>query len=387
MIYQQETWLPIRCMLTFMMLTSAVRFVHARQPTRASTEVGFAYQTPLFDAGKRLSDRILRDRPARTNYRYELGLEAALSYAEATGNEHAVNEVFEIARELGVAPEANISWKTQPFGCLTWALYEASKDERWLDAFRNQTNDLLQNVWRGPDDELLHPRGKSRGGGYAMLIDAMQEYVARMARMAAVSPQGQSPYLNEVVKQCEYYRATLRYRQNGLWSQGRGWVMEFPEQLSPGAWSRGHGWLLQGFTRALEVLPENSEAQEVVQSNFRELCASLLPLQQPDGSWHTMLSRDPAESPIDISGTAMIATAMSKGMRKGWLQNPAYAVAAEKSFALLPKYVTAEGKVLSVSPGPGPLRSEEDYLVKDFPADNDHGIFAVLFAAAEQQRR
>jgi rhamnogalacturonyl hydrolase YesR len=353
----------------------------------ASTEVSSTNQTPLLHAGRRLSDRILRDRPARTNYRYELGLEAALSFAEATGDGDAVNEVFAIARALGVAPEANVSWRAQPFGCLTWALYEASDDERWLEAFRNQTHDLLQNVWRGPDGELLHPRGQSRGGGYAMLIDAMQEYVARMARMAVVTSQDRALYLNEIVKQCEYYRATLRYRQSGLWSQGRGWLKVSPAQLSPGAWSRGHGWLLQGFSRALEVLPENTQAREVVQSNFRELCTRLLPLQQPDGSWHTMLSRDPAESPVDISGTAMIATAMSKGIRKGWLQNPEYAVAAEKSFALLPKYVTAEGKVLSVSPGPGPLQSEEDYLTNDFPEDNDHGIFAVLFAAAEQRRR
>jgi hypothetical protein len=32
------------------------------------------------------------------------------------------------------------------------------------------------------------------------------------------------------------------------------------------------------------------------------------------------------------------------------------------------------------------LQSEADYLTDRFADDNDHGLFAVLFAAAEQQR-
>jgi rhamnogalacturonyl hydrolase YesR len=358
----------------------------AQERRDADAESDAVHASLLGRAGQRLSERVLRNPPASTNYRYELGLEAALSFAEATGDEEASSRVFEIARELGITPGAEISWKAQPFGCLTWALYKASGDDSWLEVFRSQTSDLLENVWRGPDGELLHPRGKSRGGGYAMLIDAMQEYVARMARMAYVSTPNRASYLNEIVSQCEYYKAKLRYQHSGLWSQGRGWLKESPEALSPGAWSRGHGWLLQGFSHALEVLPLSSKARQVVLSDFRELCACLLPLQQSDGSWHTLLSRPPAESPIDISGTAMIATAMSKGYRRGWLQKPDYSDAAKKSFELLPKYVTEEGRVLSVSPGPGPLMSEKDYLVDAFPADNDHGIFAVLFAAAEEQR-
>lgn len=376
-----------RCfLLTFCLLISFQNLSEAQDPPSNPNLVESTNRTPLYHAGTILRDRVLNTQPERTNYRYELALEAVLSFAEATNDENAVAKVFAIAQQLQITPETNVSWKAQPFGCFTWALYEASEDEAWLPVFRKQTDDLLQNVWRGPNGELLHPRGKTRGGGYAMLIDAMQQYVARMARMAAIVESEQSKYLEEIVLQGKIHRDVLRDPTTGLWCQGRGWLTETPEQLSPGAWSRGHGWLLQGFSQALEVLPEDSKARQVVLANFRELCASLLPLQQPDGSWHTLLQRDPTESPLDTSGTAMIATAMSKGVRLGWLHDPSYESAAQKAFALLPKYVTKDGQVLSTSPGPGPLQSEEDYLVEAFPPDNDHGIFAVLFAAAEQQR-
>jgi unsaturated rhamnogalacturonyl hydrolase len=52
----------------------------------------------------------------------------------------------------------------------------------------------------------------------------------------------------------------------------------------------------------------------------------------------------------------------------------------------LPDYVDAEGLALSVSPGPGPLESEEPWLVSEFPPGNDHGTFALMFAAAESVR-
>lgn len=333
----------------------------------------------LLKSGKRIAERLLSEGEVRTNYRYELGMEACLEFASATNDSELRKRTLGKIRALGRTSDKIVPWQKEPFGSLTYALYRATNDPKWLEAFLIESKAMAREVWRNEDGAILHPRGASRGGGYAMLIDAMQEYSARMARASAHSD---SNYLSEVAKQWSLYRQQLRDPVRGTWSQGKGWLAEDPTALSPGAWSRGHGWMLRGLVATLREMPPGHQETLQVDRVFQELCLSLLKLQQPDGSWHTLLNRPATQSPIDVSGTSMIATAFSEGFRRGWLDKR-FRQGADRSFVLLPKYVNDRGQVCSVSPGPGPLQSEEDYLVAEFPIDNDHGLFSVLFAAAE----
>ena len=113
---------------------------------------------------------------------------------------------------------------------------------------------------------------------------------------------------------------------------------------------------------------------------------ALLRCQQPSGMWHCLLNRAPEASPVESSGTAMIATALALASREGILTEAKYRDAARRAFEVLPAYVDSEGVVLSVSPGPGPLEAEAPWLVDSFPPGNDHGTFALMFAAAESIR-
>ncbi len=356
------------------------------QPPRQPLASGPEHE--LHQAGERITGRILREPNAKLNYRYELALEAALEFAQSTGDEELRRRVIDKATSLGVTPDAEIPWKQQPFGCFTHVLYRATGDRAWLTGFVAESLAMKRDIWRNAQGVVLHPRGALRGGGYAMLIDAMQEYSARMARTAAASedPVQRDELIADVVHQWAEYRNQLRNPKTGLWSQGKGWLDDTPDALSPGAWSRGHGWLLRGLVATLQSLPPDAKETRQVLSVYRELCQSLLSLQQDDGSWHALLHRNADESPIDISGTAMIATAFAQGWRLGWLTDEVYLASAKRSFALLPNYVNENAQVISVSPGPGPLQSESGYLVDHFPIDNDHGIFAVLFAAAEAEQ-
>ena len=352
-----------------------------------STKANDRYAS-LREAGTRLSERILEDPISRLNYRYGLGLEAALEFAAATNNDSLRRRVLQKAKSLGATSDANISWKQEPFGCLTHAIYRATDDKSWLTGFLNQSVAMKRNIWRDANNVVLHPRGSSRGGGNAMLIDAMQEYSARLSRAAAASKNKtqRDELFTEIAWQWTEYQKQLCDHNTGLWSQGKGWLGDHPDMNSPGAWSRGHGWLLRGLVATLDSLPPSTKVTHQVLSIYQELCASLMPLQQTDGSWHTLLNRMPSESPIDISGTAMISTAFSQGWRRGWLKDNQYFDAASKTFKMMPNYVNKAGQVISVSPGPGPLQSEANYLTESFPIDNDHGVFSVLFAAAEAER-
>lgn len=338
----------------------------------------------LVAAAERIANRFVADNKHERNYRFDLALEALLEMSEATGKPAYREHVFKIIERRGWTAKTDVSFQEQSFTCLTHALYLQTRDRDWLTVFLAQSERCLAEQKRSPEGAVTHFRGRERGGGYAMLIDAMQEHVARMAR--AGRHTGETKFYAEAAKQVALYRDVVRDPHTNLWHQGRGWIKDRPELVSPGVWSRGHGWLLRGLSTACTEIPRDRPEYVALQRVFEELGEALLKRQQPSGMWHCLLDKSPAETPAESSGTAMIATAFSKAYRAGVVTDVRYRDAAVRAFRALPTYVDADGRVLSTSPGPGPLESEANYFTKSFPSGNDHGTFAVMYAAAEAVR-
>lgn len=338
----------------------------------------------LVAGGERIAQRFIAENKHERNYRFDLALEALLELSEATGKPVYREHAFKIVARRGWTPKTEVSYNEQSFTCLTFALYRATDDRDWLTVFLRQSDKCRRDHERNADGAVLHPRGRERGGGHAMLLDSMQEFVARMARAGRLS--GEEIYFREAAEQVRLYRQIVRDEKTGLWHQGRGWLGDKPQQVSPGAWSRGHGWLLRGLSTAVIEIPRERPEFGKLQEVLKELADALIARQRPSGMWHCLLDREPGVSPAESSGTAMIATALSRAWRAGVLSDARYRDAARRAFAALPEYIDADGLALSTSPGPGPLESEEKYLTKSFPPGNDHGTFALMFAAAEAVR-
>jgi unsaturated rhamnogalacturonyl hydrolase len=339
--------------------------------------------TPLQSAADRVAKTFLAEHGAAKDYRANLALEALLEIDSASAQTGYTDQVLALLEKRDMKPTHSVPWRSQPFGCLTYAIYRTTADKTWLPVFLEESGKARNEIHRTTDGLVTHGRGKQRGGGHAVLIDSMQEYTARMARAGALT--GEPDWFVECLTQWNLHRDLLRDPKSGLWSQGRGWLKDEPDRLSPGAWSRGHGWLLRGLIDSIAHCPPESDARQRLVTIMKELFTALAPLQRDDGMWPTLLHRAADESPPDSSGTAMIATAFSRAWREGWLDEDA-SISAGKAFAALPAFVDEKGRVLSTSPGPGPLESEEDYLAESFPPGNDHGTFAILFAAAESIR-
>jgi unsaturated rhamnogalacturonyl hydrolase len=338
----------------------------------------------LLAAGVRIADRFIHENKHERNYRFDLALGALLELSAATGDPKYRDHVLAVVARRNWTPTTQVSYREQSFTCLTYGLYQATGDRAWLPVFLEESRKCRDGIARSSEGAVVHPRGRERGGGEALLLDAMQEYVARMARAGAIS--GDAAYFAEAAKQIRLYRSIVRDPQTGLWHQGRGWLKDHPAEISPGTWSRGHGWLLRGLTAALAVMPRDSAEYREMQRALVELADALLSRQQPSGMWHCLLDRPPATSPAESSGTAMIATALARASREGTLTGEKYRDAARRAFAALPALVDHEGVVLGVSPGPGPLEREEPWLVDAFPPGNDHGTFSLMFAASESVR-
>ena len=350
------------------------------------------FSDKLREVSARVADRFLEDLkpefPKRNPYlqhvyTYDLGLEALLELGEVTGEAKWKAQVFEIIDERGITPHSLLPYQSQPFVAINFAMFKATGDYAWLPVFVRESEIWRREARRSPEGAvLMYSRGNT--DLYFLVGDNLQEYASRMARCGKHT--GDRTYYTEAVAQFRIARSILRNEGNGLYWLGRGWILEEPDKLAPGAWSRGHGWLLKGMVETLSLLPRESQEFAELKDMFIEVVDALVPIQQPSGMWHTLLHRSPDESVAESSGTAMIATAFSRAYREGILDDDRLEKSAIKAFRALSHYVDNEGRVLSVSPGPGPLGSEERYIRTEFKPGETHGPFSMIFATAEAIR-
>ncbi|TLD69772.1 hypothetical protein FEM03_15720 [Phragmitibacter flavus] len=333
------------------------------------------------EAGTAVANRVIATSSKQTGYMFDLTLEALLELSRITNNSTYRDHVLRIAtNQRKLTPTTPAPWRQQPFNCLTFALFEATQDKSWLPIFLSESERCRNEIWRDPDGIILHPRGTKRGGGEAMLIDALQEYTSRMARTGFITKD--PAWFAECARQFRLYRPIVRYPDSGLWSQGRGWISGQPSTLSPGAWSRGHGWLIRGMEQSLRYIPRDAAEYQEIQTHLSELADALLAVQLPSGMWSCLLTRSPDQSPAETSGTAMIAWHLARAIHDGHLTDPKYLASVKKALAALPQYVLTDGTVFNTSPGPGPLETEEPWLKSEYPPGDPHGTFSILFAAA-----
>ncbi len=339
------------------------------------------------EAGDAVATRFIQESSnsaAPATYMSELAAEGLLEWGRVSGQDNYRRHVHTVvAASRGLSPSNAVPWRKQPFSCLPYALHEDEPGSGWLAGFVASTEPMRGEIWRDPAGIILHPRGQKRGGGEAMLIDAMQEYAARCARMGAATGDGW--WHDECARQFREYRRILRDPATGLYSQGRGWLKDKPEALSPGTWSRGHGWLIRGMEQSLRSLPQGSAPYNEVLGYLTEMADALIKVQRPDGMWPCLLNRPAAETPPETSGTGMIAYHLARALHDGRIRDTRYKEAAMKAFSALPDYVRPDGVVLSVSPGPGPLEEEETWLKPEYPPGDPHGAFAILYAAAGEK--
>jgi rhamnogalacturonyl hydrolase YesR len=310
------------------------------------------------------------------NYTLDWALEGMLAVAAVTGEDRYVDHVLSVMERRYDGPGAVIPCEAQPFCHLNYAVYRATGDERYVEPFVQETYRYRREVTRSPEGAIAHRKAQP---GRHLLIDMLQDYASRMARAGRLADDPE--LYAECVEQHRIYRRLLRDPETGLWCQGRGW-RDDPMELSPGAWSRGHGWLIRGMVAGLDALPEDSEEYAELQGYLRELADALLPRQDQEGMWHTLLHLPPERSAAETSGTAMVCHGLAHALALGHVNGEKYRRAAERAFQAVARRVQPDGVVRGTCRGPGPLESIEPYLDAPAEPDDPHGPPAVLFACA-----
>jgi unsaturated rhamnogalacturonyl hydrolase len=151
--------------------------------------------------------------------------------------------------------------------------------------------------------------------------------------------------------------------------------------LDEAAWGRGNGFPALGLVLSLGELPKSHPDSAPLLLAFQQHMATLAQHQDPTGMWHEVIDR-PA-SYRELTATAMIAFAMMRGIRNGWLDQSSYLPHVQRAWYALRARIGHDGALVDVCTGTGKQKSVRDYL--DRPAilgrDPRGGAMALLLAA------
>lgn len=181
---------------------------------------------------------------------------------------------------------------------------------------------------------------------------------------------GDSKYFDMALRHLRFIQK-LCLRPDGLYRHS---------PLNEAAWGRGNAFPALGLALTLSDLDPNHEAFNPIRLDFQNHMAALARYQQPDGMWRQVI--DVRGAYPEFSATAMIATAMLRGVRKGWLDPGSYNPRIQRAWQAINRRIDSEGRLIDVCESTGKQKSLDDYLHRAAILDRDPrgAAMALLFA-------
>lgn len=151
----------------------------------------------------------------------------------------------------------------------------------------------------------------------------------------------------------------------------------------PHAWGRGNGFAALGLIETLTVLPQNHPQRPQLLDVYRRQMTALAAHQSPDGMWRQVI--DEPGSYREETATAMLLTAMARGIRLGWIDR-SFAPVVERAWQGLAAHVAEDGTLIDVCTGTGAGPTKRYYLDRAaITGADDRGGAMALLAAMEMR--
>lgn len=150
---------------------------------------------------------------------------------------------------------------------------------------------------------------------------------------------------------------------------------------NPVFWSRGNGWVMAGLARTLEFMPANEQDSARYETQFRQMAAAVVPLQDAaSGLWHSDLLDAQDYPQPETSGSALITFALAWGVNHGLLNRAEYQPVVAKAWSGLVQQIYQDGRLGNIQQsGAGPAH----YL----PGSSyNYGVGAFLLAGAQVEQ-
>jgi rhamnogalacturonyl hydrolase YesR len=147
------------------------------------------------------------------------------------------------------------------------------------------------------------------------------------------------------------------------------------------AWGRGNGFPALGLALTLSDFPRDHPAYPRLLASFQGHMKALASFQDENGMWRNVIDR-PGAYP-EYSATAMIATAMLRGIRNGWLERRTYQPLVDRAWRAILARTGADGRLVDVCESTGTRGlTDDDYLRRAavLGRDDRGGGMAMFFA-------
>lgn len=231
-------------------------------------------------------------------------------------------------------------------------LWEIEPRQHLLDLCLEWAEWVMKEMPRTRDGGLQHIVTGRRNDGQ-LWVDTLYMTVLFLAKTGMVT--GRKEYLEESVRQFLVHIKYLVDRQSGLWFHG--WTFEGNHNFGRVHWGRGNCWFTAGVTDYIEMTGIGGGTRDFLVETLRDQVDALLPLQDQDGTWHTVL--DDRDSYKESSATAGFGYGMLKAVRLGLLPEKYHDAGIMAARGVLSR-VDAAGLVREVSYGT-PMGDDADF--------------------------
>ena len=153
------------------------------------------------------------------------------------------------------------------------------------------------------------------------------------------------------------------------------------QRSADAAWGRGNAFAALGLALTLSEFPKEHAAYPRLLASYRTHMAALARFQDENGMWRNVIDRQGAYP--EYSATAMIATAMQRGIRNGWIDRAIYEPLIQKAWRAILARTGADGRLVDVCESTGTRGlSDDDYLHRTaiLGRDDRGGGMAMFFA-------
>ncbi len=317
----------------------------SRSPVEVAQELGRVY-------GQRLDE---------VTYIPAVALVARLRLGELTGDRSQRSEVEALlkpylAGEKPALPEKSTG--SQQAGHLVFGeLAGVTGDGRYLELLRRAAD-----LGFGADGRMLDAMP-----AHAEMSDAVFLGTPLLAQMARFS--GEAKYREMALRHLRFM-VKLNQRPDGLHRHS-------PVAPDQTAWGRGNGFVTMGLALTLSELPEESAEFQEVLTMYRDHLHAMKPLQDELGMWHQVV--DHPESYREFTVTCMTTFAITRGLRRGWLDSEIYEPVVRSAWRSIQQRTAADGGMVDVCAGTGKMKSLREYLDRPAILGRDDRGGAMVF--------
>ncbi len=338
------------------------------------------------------------------NYTQGLVAQSMMQVWQASGNEKYLHYAQKYADKF-ISPDGNIDqYDLNDYnidavnsGKFLFALYEKTKDERYLKATRI-LREQLKTQPRTLEGGFWHKKRYP----YQMWLDGLYMGAPFYAQYASYFKE---PNLfDDVVNQFVFVHKHTYNPSTGLnyhgWDERKVQKWADPNSgCSPNFWSRAEGWYVMALVDVLDYLPKEYSGRVVILSILKQVCAGIKKHQDiKTGLWYQVMDQEGREGNyLEATGSSMFVYALLKAERLGYIDKE-YKIVGERGYNGLIAKLVKDNKDGTISLtnccavaglGGTPYRDGSyEYYIKEPIRENDpKGVGPFIMAALEYNKK